>query len=522
MKQTDLLIVNFAATCVRIFAVIIIGFFMTRILVNQLGLELFGLFTTIGASGMLLTMFTNILQLSVARELGICVGKNDDKELRVAFSSSFYIQLVGAIAICIFGVLFSGLITKGLTIPEGYEWQTWFCLILTFVQFAIGVLASPFGGLIRAHQHLRTITVLQLGVKISIFLCALWMIVWEGDKLVFFVVANLVTFTIFQLIHVWIALKRYPESYPKISDFSMDATKSIFKYASLALMGGIGGQIRRNGIAVILNVYFGNIVTAANGIAIRLSNLIALFVGTISPVIQPAMNANQGAGNNSFITKLIPMSSTIGLAIIIPVAMPLLFETESLLMFWLNTELPEYAVLFSQLVVSTFVVTMISKGHGMALHAQGNIGMLTLVNQGLIILFIFGAAFVAVQLDDIPWLLPAGELIGLVLATSFWQPFWVAKKMNFSNRIWFRYTVFPAVLYVISNLLMYWGVSQFLEAGMLRAVVLGFLSGCICFTILWNFGFENAERKSLIGFANKSYRKLWSVFKQTANINHLF
>ena len=495
---------------------------MTRILVKQLGLELFGLFTTIGASGMLLSMFTNILQLSIARELGICVGKNDTEQLKTAFSSAFFIQLLAGVFIVIFGALFSGLITHGLTVPEGYEWQTWFCLILTFIQFGIGVWTSVFGGLIRAHQHLRTITVLQLGAKISIFLCALCMIFWSGDKLVFFVIANLITFTIFQIAHVWIALKCFPEAYPKRNNFSWDSTISIFKYASLALMGGIGGQIRRNGIAVILNIYFGNIVTAANGIAIRLSNLIALFVGTISPVVQPAMNANKGAGNDSFINKLIPLSSTIGLAIIFPVAMPLLFDTKALLVFWLDTELPPYAVLFSQLVVSTFIVTMISKGHAMALHAQGNIGILTFINQTLVIAFIFIAAYVSVQMEDMPWLLPAGELIGLVIATSFWQPFWVAKKMNFSNRKWFRYTVLPAFLLVCLNLLMFCGVSNILEASILRAFVTGALSSCICFSILWFVGFMNDDREKLLGFANKSYRKLIMVCKQSFNLNMLF
>ena len=355
MKQSELLIVNFVATGARILVIIAVGFFLTRILVKELGLEVFGLFTTIGASGMLLTMVTNTLQLSIARELGVCVGEDDSQKLAQAFSSSFFIQLVAGLGFLLLGILLTGPITAGLTIPAGYENATWICLILTFVQFAVGIIASPFGAMIRAHQHIRTISVLQSAFKIAIFMCALWMIVWPGNKLIFFVVASLICHIILQILHVWISLRRYPASFPRRSAYSTKIARSIFRYASLALMGGIGGQVRRNGIAIILNVFFGNIVTAANGIAIRLSGLIAQFVGIILPVIQPAINSNQGAGNKDFVARMIPLSSTLGLAITIPIAIPLVFDTETLLMFWLDTPLPKYAVLFAQLITLSLI-----------------------------------------------------------------------------------------------------------------------------------------------------------------------
>ena len=507
MKQTDLLVVNFIFTVVRILVIIVISFYMTRILVNQLGLELFGLFTTIGASGMLLGMFTNILQISIAREMGLRVGEKKSKNLRIAFSSSFFIQLFSGLLVAFLGITFSGYITKGLTIPEGYENVTWICLILTFIQFSFGIIVSPFAAIIRAHQHLRTITILEMLSKISIFCCVLFMITYNGDKLLFFVVANLVVFFFFQVIHVIISLRRFPEAHPDSAYISKDTTISIFRYASLALLGGIGGQIRKNGIAIMLNILFGNFVTAANGIAIRLSNLIGQFVGTISPVIQPAMNANQGAGNNKYINRLIPLSSTIGLSIIIPVAMPLFFDTESILLFWLQTDLPEYTILFSQITTATFLVSMVSKGHGMALHAHGNIGWLTFVNQILVIVFIFCGAYVCYNTNSKPWMLPVGELVGLVLATSFWQPFWVSKKLGFPNHLWFKYTIVPAVLFLISNILLIFVLSQFMQSSPIRAVTLGLCSCMLCFSILWIFGFQKTDRSRIINMIQSLFNK---------------
>ena len=517
MKQSDLLIVNFVSTAIRVVAMIVIGFFLTRILVKQLGLELFGLFTTIGASGMMLMMFTNTLQLSIAREMGVSVGKGDPEKISEAFSSSFFIQLVAGTAFGLVGIVSAGWITSGLTVPEGYEYATWICLVMTFLQFAAGIFASPYGAMIRAHQHLSTIAALQLFSRIAIFAAALLMIVWPYDKLIFFVAANLVCNVVAQLIHVWIAWRRYPESVPRVSRFSRTSAKSIFRYGSLALMGGIGGQIRRNGIAIILNIFFGNLVTAANGIALRLSNLVAQFVEIITPVVQPAMNSNVGSGNQNVIFRLVTLSSTLGLAIVIPVAIPLLFDTESILKFWLGVELPQYAALFSQLIVLTFVVTMISKGHAMALHARGNIGRLTLINQGLVILGILIAALIACPLQKYPWLLPAGELVGLILATAIWQPWWVAKTLNISNRSWYRYTVWPAFLFVVSNLILVLLITYWLPTSMVRALLLGAGSGCLCFAILWIAGLFDSERTQLLRFLRNAVRKIFGALRHSPN-----
>jgi O-antigen/teichoic acid export membrane protein len=480
---------------------------MTRILIRQLGLELFGLLTTVGASGMLVSMFTNILQLSIARELGVTVGEANSLKIKGAFSSAFFVQSIIALITLIIGYAASESIVNGLTIPEGYFEITWFCILITFLQLAIGIFTSPFAAMIRAYQDLKAINFLQILLKVLIFASAVSMIFWKGEKLLFFVTANLICFSLIQVLHIWYARRKFDLCRAELGLVSKPVIKSIFRYASFALIGGIGGQIRRNGVAIILNIYFGNIVTAANGIAIRLSNLIAQFVGTITPVVQPAMNSNFGAGNKEYIEKLIPISSTIGLAIIIPLALPLISDTEALLIFWLQTDLPPFAVLFSQLLTLTFVVTMISKGHAMAMHADGNIGWLTIVNQVLVIGGIFGFAIIACTNKENPWLLTIGELFGLIIATSIWQPIYVAKKLNISNKLWIRKTVLPALIIIITNGIIFISISSFIDTSVGRAILLGALSSVVTFSILWLFAFENTQRENLKGFMKQIVTK---------------
>ena len=457
---------------------------MTPILIGQLGIEVFGLLTTLGAAGGMLVIVTNTLQISIARELGVSVGKDETTLLPQAFSTAFGIQLAMGLLFGGFAILFARPIANGLTIPEGYEQTTFYCLILVFVQFTAGIITSPFGAMIRAYQHLRTISVIQLLTRTGIFVAALIMIFMDGDKLLFFVFASMIVNLLAQLSQVYLSVTRYPASKPKLSNFSFDVLKSIVRYGSFALIGGIGGQIRRNGIAVVLNIFFGNIVTAANGIATRLSNLISQAASVVHAVIQPAMNTNQGAGKKSINERLTMLSSTIGVAIVLPLAIPLVTDTHVLLESWLRVELPEYAVLFSRLITITFLISMVSKGHNMAMHADGKIGWLVAVNQLLIAGLIIVGAIIACSWKSNPWLLPAGELMGMCLVVLIWQPYWVGRQLSISNKNWLDATLKPCLIMLTAGILSSCFLIWLLPSSLWRATALGAINGMICLSLI--------------------------------------
>ena len=507
-KQSNLLIVNFLATFARIAGVVIIGFFLTPILIGQLGVEVFGLLTTLGAAGGMLVIVTNTLQISIARELGVSVGKDDKELLQKTFSTAFVIQLVAGLTFLGIATMFAQQIANGLTIPDGFKQTTFYCLILVFIQFTGGIITSPFGGMIRAYQHLRTISIIQLLTRLGIFVAAVSMIFVNGDKLLFFVAASLIVNLLSQLAQVWLSVRRYPASKPLPNKFSLEIFKSICRYGGFALIGGIGGQIRRNGIAVVLNIFFGNIVTAANGIAIRLSNLISQAVSIVHTTIQPAMNMNQGAGKKSINTRLTMLSSTIGFAIALPLVVPLVADTQVILESWLRIELPEFAVLFSQLTAITFLFSMISKGHNLAMHANGKIGWLVTVNQLLIAGLIIIGALVACTWKTNPWLLPAGEMLGMMLVVFLWQPYWVGRKLSIPTKNWIDATIKPCFLMLSIGLLFSGVVAYLLPSSLWRATILGAAVGLICFAILWRFGFNASERDRLLSFFRRQVQRI--------------
>jgi O-antigen/teichoic acid export membrane protein len=127
-------------------------------------------------------------------------------------------------------------------------------------------------------------------------IAAFAMTFWHGNKLIFFVGTVFVLNVPLHLFTIWLTLNRYRSARPSVRLVTREATWSMLRYGSLAFLGSAGMLLRRNGIAVVMNVVFGNVAAAAMGIAVRLGNLIMQLINVVNPVMQPAIVAKSGAG----------------------------------------------------------------------------------------------------------------------------------------------------------------------------------------------------------------------------------
>ena len=172
MGQRELLIINFAASAIRLVGTLAIAFFLTPILMRNLGIEVFGLLETIGASGLLLSMTTETLNVSISRELTYWMGAEEPAELRKTFSSAFFMQLIAGLLVCATGVFGAEWAISKLTVPPGFEQAAVIALRFTALDFGIGFITSPFWGLIVATQDIRTYSFLLFLKKLATLIAA--------------------------------------------------------------------------------------------------------------------------------------------------------------------------------------------------------------------------------------------------------------------------------------------------------------------------------------------------------------
>ena len=240
---------------------------------------------------------------------------------------------------------------------------------------------------------------------------------------------------------------------------------------------------------------FGNAVTAANAVGKRLSGIIHQFVGVIIPVIQPAMTANTGANKTHVTHRLITATSALATAIAIPIITTIFFDAHSLLNLWLSGNVPPMAETFAQLAAILGSWLLFSKGHELALHATGEVGILVgiyhLIGTSV---FAVGAFATYFFFQGYPWMLKVFELVGVGIAALVWQPYWVSKKLGAPLKNWFRNTLLPSAIIIVASLIVGLATSMFMEPSFQRAIVIGSISSMVSIITTWWVAFSETER----------------------------
>ena len=112
--------------------------------------------------------------------------------------------------------------------------------------------------------------------------------------------------------------------------------KDMFSFASWNLYGSICGLARNQGIAVVLNYYFGTVVNAAYGIANQVNGQLSYFSASILLAFNPQIMKSEGAGDRERMLKLSALASKFSFYLLSFFSIPLIVEMNYVLHIWLG------------------------------------------------------------------------------------------------------------------------------------------------------------------------------------------
>lgn len=85
----------------RMFLILIINLYTSRLILKYLGVVDYGVYNVIGGVVGLFTLLSNSLSNAISRFLTLSLGKNDIESLKKIFCTSVNIQIVLALCICL-------------------------------------------------------------------------------------------------------------------------------------------------------------------------------------------------------------------------------------------------------------------------------------------------------------------------------------------------------------------------------------------------------------------------------------
>jgi O-antigen/teichoic acid export membrane protein len=304
-----------------------------------------------------------------------------------------------------------------LNIVVERQQAAWYVYNAAVVMLMLTFITAPIRALFIARENIVYISIVDVVDGILKLLIAIGLSHIAYDHLVSYSVlmvgitlVNLLAFSIY-------ASAKFPEFHlPRLRDWDKQFIKELSHFAGWTTysMGCIIG--RNQGIAVVLNIFYGTIVNSAYGIAQQVLGAVQFISTSILNAMNPQIMKAEGSGDRSRMVRLCEYESKYAFLLLSLVAIPLIAEMDTVLHFWLG-EVPEHAVMFCRCILAASLCDQISVGLTTANQAVGKIRTYNLIFYTfklLVVILAWGCIKAGLPLVSVMWC-----YIGVELFTSF-------------------------------------------------------------------------------------------------------
>ena len=369
----------------RQIVLMLVSLYTVRVVLETLGAEDYGIYSVVGGVVAMLSFLSVSMATASQRYFSFELGRGDSEQLKKVFSLSLLIYiLIGVLIVLLsetIGLLF---VNNKLLIPLERKDAALWVYQFSIISFLFTVLISPYMALIIAHEDMSIYayvsvveTVLKLGV---VFL--LRFIAW--DKLTLYGLLMLIVAVINTTIYRIICLKKYKEC-----KFSFYWSKKLFMeiagYSGWNMVGASVGVFKNQILNILLNQFFNPIVVAARIIAVQVESAAISLSQNFNTAMKPQIIKNYAAGEKDKMLLLMFRGSKGTYLLMYIFVLPLLLEMPIILKFWLKDP-PEYAVLFTRLMLFDVLLTSISYPVMTVVQATGKMKLYQSVVGGVLLL----------------------------------------------------------------------------------------------------------------------------------------
>lgn len=476
----------------RMLFMMVISLYTSRIVLNALGIEDFGIYNVVGGVVAMFSLLSGSLSTAISRFITYELGTGQQENLNKIFSSAVTIQLVLAGVIILFAELFGvWFLNNQMTIPSSRLIASNWVFQISLLTFVINLISIPYNASIIAHEKMSAFAYISILEVIGKLITAYLITISPIDKLIFHsflmcAMALLVRFT-----YGYYCKKHFHEcTYYFFWDRKL--LKQMFGFAGWSFIGTASIVLRDQGGNILINMFNGPIVNAARGIAFQVNNAIQGFVNNFMTALNPQIMKSYAANNHEYMVTLIFQGARLSFYMLLFLSLPILLNTHYILEMWLKT-VPEHSVLFVQLILILAMSESISYPISTAIQASGKIRNYQLAVGGVQLLN-FPISYIVLYLGYYPEftiiisILLAHICIGIRL-------FFLKKIINFPVKSFFKQVYLNIIIVsIISSTI---PLLLFFETPINTFFFISCSLSCVvsCIITIYCIGCNNKERK---------------------------
>lgn len=334
----------------RMFVILVVSLYTTRIVFNVLGVQDYGIYSVVGGVIVFFTFINQSLAGATQRYITAELAEGNVESQRDVFSASIKAHLLIGLIILILGETIGlWFLNSVMNIPEDRMFAANVVYQLSVFSTFLMVLQSPFNAAIMANEKMAVyayFSIFDVAFKLAV---AFLIKAISGDKLIIYAILIFVVGVINILIYRIYCYRSFQMCrFRNVKDKRL--FKGLFSYMGWALFGTAANVGTNQGVTMLVNYYNGVIINAAMGVSNQIVSVVNQFVTNFQVAFRPQIVKYYVTEDKVELSKLTIRASRMTAYLILILLIPVSFEIRDFLSIWLG-DYPKYAVEFCVLTL---------------------------------------------------------------------------------------------------------------------------------------------------------------------------
>ncbi len=455
----------------RLAIVMILALYTTRLLLDALGVDDYGLYNVVcgfvGLFAFLNTSMANGIQRFYNYEISKYGNEGAIKVYNVAIRIQLLISIVIVLLAETIGLWY---VNTEMVIPSGQLATTHWIYQCAILSFLFIVLQVPYSAVVIAYERMNFYAIVSI-VDAVLKLAVVFLINYsEANRLIFYALAILCI----NIFNLWIYAQYVKCKFRHIHltrNFEKTLFRGMFSFSSWNLLGSFSYVVKTQGINLLLNNFFGTIINAANAVTSQVVYALQSFALNLVVAFVPQLTQSYASGEYMRTERLLNSMSKMAYILFCAMAIPVIFEIDYILAVWLGDNIPAYTADFCILALIATGISCLHTPIFQVIQATGKIKLLHLTT-----------SFFMCSIIPISW-------INLYLGANPTSVFWVSIVITMLNQIACTvvlYTVFPfnvrryfteviwkCLVYTLLAIIIPLMVCRYIEPSFMRLLIVG-------------------------------------------------
>lgn len=494
---------NTAYMYVRMVILTVITLYTSRIVLQQLGVDDFGIYGVIGSVVAMFSSLRGLFATSTQRFVNYSMGEGKFDKVCTIFNMSILIHVIISIALFVLGEgLGIWFIECKMSIDPSRVFATHWVLQFSLLSVVISMITTPFDALVLAHEKMNFyayIAVLEAVLRLAIVFALAYSPI---DKLILYAILQFIITIIVFLVNLWYCRSRFSECrFKRVWDKKIFIDMSAF--AGWNFLGNTAFAITQNGLNMLINTFSGVVANAARTIAYQANAALGKALDSVTTVINPYCTKTYASGQIERTLDVIYFASKIYIILQIFIALPLCVFSKEILLLWLG-QVPDYTIGFMKIIMLHSVIRSIHYPLNNLFKTVGNLKRYQLAEISILSLPLL-ASYILLRQGCEPyvvfWTLIIFEVINYVAIIA------IAKEdAHLPIRTYLKRTIIPCAISVIITL---GGYSLCMAySGLYYRLFFLIISMAVVLAIMFCIGLNAYERKLIINLLKTDNRNI--------------